>query len=478
MQNARQFFFGTVWVLLHLTGFAYAAADPPPNIVFMLSDDQAWNGLSVRMHREVEGSFNPAYDTPHTQRLAKRGMRFSAAYAPAPVCAPTRISLMTGQSPAALHWTKAGPSLRPSANPKLTTPRNVRSISSDQTTFAELLQDAGYTTAHFGKWHLDGGGPERHGFDVSDGNLGNEASEKFTDPNPVDLFGMAERAEAFMRNARDDDQPFYVQLSWHALHSPGNALQSSIKKYEDAGIGNERRVQKAAITHDLDTAVGRVMDAVDRLGLGENTYIIFMSDNGGTGGNDTQKRRRRASSDTPTLTGGKGSLYEGGLRVPLIVAGPGIAPGSWCDTRVVGYDLYPTFLDWAGVSNLTPTGDDAPEGGSLVDLLTGRTDEVDRPRDEIVFHFPHYQTSAGPHSTIYLGQHKLIRFDDADKIALFDIDADPLEQNDLANDERRLARQLERRLDAYLDDVNAQRVEPNPDYDPDQPTQIKRDRRR
>ncbi|MEO1235784.1 MAG: sulfatase-like hydrolase/transferase, partial [Planctomycetota bacterium] len=356
----------------------------------------------------------------------------------------------------------------------------VRPISSSATTVAELLQDAGYATAHFGKWHLDGGGPEHHGFDVSDGNLGNEASSKFTDPNPVDLFGMAERAEAFMREARDADRPFYVQLSWLALHSPANALKSSIQKYENAGLGNARQVNRAALTHDLDTAVGRVVDAVNRLGISDNTYIVFMSDNGANGDRRDANRRRSTRTDTrtPRLSGGKGSLWEGGIRVPLVVRGPGIEANSWSHTRVVGYDLYPTFLDWAGIADRQPTGDQTPEGGSLVGLLTGEADAVVRPRDELVFHFPHYQTADGPHSAIYLDRYKLIRFNETGRTALFDIDTDPFEQNNLADSKRSVVRKLERRLDAYLDDVDAQRVRPNPDYDPDQPTTAISNRRR
>lgn len=482
MTNARQFYCGLAFGLIGLLIATFAAAqESPPNIVFMLSDDQAWAGLSVPMHPDHEGSFNPKYHTPNTQRLADQGIRFSAAYSPGPVCAPTRISLMTGQNPATLHWTKAGPSLRASANPKLLPPQNVRSIRDEQTTIGELLQQAGYTTAHYGKWHLDGDGPENHGFDDSDGNIANEASAKYKDPNPVDLFGMAERAEAFMKQARDDGKPFFIQLSWLALHSPENALKSSIAKYENAGLGRDRAVQMAALTHDMDTAVGRVMDAVDRLGLGDNTYVIFMSDNGAVGGNSNRGNRRQPTAstpDTPALTGSKGSLWEGGIRVPLIVRGPGIEANSWSHTRVVGYDLFPTFLEWAGRSELAKTTADPIEGGSLAPLMIGKEAEVDRPRDEMVFHFPHYQTDDGPHSAIYSGQYKLIRFDETGRTALFNIDADPYEQHDLADDKRSVVRKLERKLDDYLDDVDAQRVEPNPNYDPDKPTESTRRPRR
>ncbi|MEO0515308.1 MAG: sulfatase [Planctomycetota bacterium] len=479
MIHARQFYWLAAYALLGCFAPLIAVSQhAPPNIVFMLSDDQAWNGLSVPMHPDLDGSFNAQYHTPHAQCLADQGIRFSAAYAPAPVCAPTRISLMTGRNPAALHWTKAGPSLRASANPKLLPPQNIRTIADDLTTIGELLQQAGYTTAHYGKWHLDGGGPGNHGFDDSDGNLGNEASSQYRDPNPVDLFGMAERAESFMKQARDKGQPFFIQLSWLALHSPDNALKSSIAKYENAGLGRERAVQTAALTHDLDTAVGRVMDAVDRLGLGDNTYVVFMSDNGGMGGRPSGHRRRQADDIPPTITGGKGSLWEGGIRVPLIVRGPGIEPGSWSHTRVVGYDLFPTFLEWAGRPDLADTTSDPIEGGSLAALMIGKASKVDRPRDELVFHFPHYQTDDGPHSAIYLDRYKLIRFDLSEKTALFDIDADPLEQHDLADRKRSVVRKLERHLDDYLDDVEAQRVSPNPQYDPSQPTSSGQRKRR
>ncbi|MEM9019628.1 MAG: sulfatase-like hydrolase/transferase, partial [Planctomycetota bacterium] len=376
---------------------------------------------------------------------------------PAPVCSPTRISLQTGISPAALRWTKAGPSVRSSANAPMLVPTSDRAIDAQLVTIGELLQDAGYTTAHLGKWHLQGGGPARHGYDVSDGNLGNEASGRFAAPNPVDLFGMAERAEAFMAKAKRDGKPFYLQLSWLALHSPDNALPETVAKYRERGLRRERQAQRAALTENMDTAVGRVLDAIDRLGLAENTYVVFMSDNGGHGRDG--------------LRDGKGSLFEGGVRVPMIVRGPGIAPGSWCHQRVVGYDLYPTFADWAG-AELPQATAARIEGGSWVDQLSGQDKPVQRRRDAMVFHFPHYQTSAGPHSTIYLGPHKLIRFYETGELALFNLENDLREQHDLAASSPRLVRELEQELDLYLAAVEADLPRVNPDYDPDKPSQI------
>ena len=253
-----------------------------PNIVFMLADDQGWNGLSVAMHPDVPGSKGDIFHTPNLERLASQGMRFSAGYAPASVCSPTRISLMTGKSPAALHWTKAAP---PEAGHKLLEPRNVKSISADETTIAELLEQAGYTTAHYGKWHISGGGPEKHGFDESDGDTGNENAFKFVDPNPVDIFGMAERTEAFMAKAKQAKKPFFIQLSWNALLAAENANKATMAKYEKAlsGESDFRRIKTAAITEDLDAGVGRVMASIDKLGLSDNTFVIYMSDNGSGG---------------------------------------------------------------------------------------------------------------------------------------------------------------------------------------------------
>jgi arylsulfatase A len=222
-----------VTVLLS-AAFANAAEPKQPNIILMLADDQGWNGTSVAMHPDVAGSKSEVFRTPHLEKLAAQGMRFSAAYAPAPVCSPTRISLQTGRSPAALHWTKAAP---PQAGQKLTEPTNVKAIGDKETTVAELLRTAGYATAHYGKWHIAGGGPAKHGYDDSDGDTGNEEAFKYTDPNPVNIFGMVKSASAFMEKSKKAGKPFYVQMSWNALHAAGNANQSTLAKYEKLNLG-------------------------------------------------------------------------------------------------------------------------------------------------------------------------------------------------------------------------------------------------
>jgi arylsulfatase A-like enzyme len=423
----------------------------------MLADDQGWNGLSVEMAPDVPGSRGEIFQTPNLERLALQGMRFSNAYAPASVCSPTRISIQTGKSPAQLHWTKAAP---PEEGHRLLEPRLIKNISDSETTVGELLRQAGYATAHYGKWHIGGGGPGKHGYDEHDGDTGNDEAFRFTDPNPVDLFGMAARAEAFMEKNVGSGKPFFIQLSWNALHAPGNALHATMAKYEKlAGGGNDRgkRAATAAITEDLDKGVGRVMAAIDRLGLAKNTYVLSMSDNGAGGGG------KRAA-----LNGGKGSGWEGGIRVPLIIRGPGIAANSWCHVPVVGYDLLPTCCAWAGVSAAAiPQG---VEGGSFAAILAQRgRGEVERPREELVFHFPHYQSDAGPHSAIRLGALKLLLFYEDDRVMLFDLAKDLGERDDLAQRMPAESQRLRERLDGYLAAVDAQLPLPNPAFDPAQP---------
>jgi len=442
-------------VTLLATTATAADRDPRPNIVFMLADDQGWNGLSVAMHPEIAASRGELFQTPNLEKLAAAGMRFSNAYAPAPVCSPTRISLQTGKSPARLHWTKAAP---PEAGHPLLEPQLVKQISDDQTTIGELLRKAGYATAHYGKWHIAGGGPGRHGYDEHDGDTGNEQAYQFTDPNPVDIFGMAERAEGFMAKHAQAGKPFFIQLSWNALHAAENARKATLAKYERlTGGAGDKRTMTAAITEDLDAGVGRVLDAIDQLGLAGTTYVISMSDNGSGGGG------RRGG-----LSGGKGSVWEGGIRVPFIVRGPGVAANSWCHVPIVGYDLLPTFSEWARVPP-SALPDDL-EGGSIAPLLAheGRG-EVQRPREELVFHFPHYQTGNTPHSAIRVGDLKLLKFYEDDSVKLFDLAQDAGERTDLAARRPAEAAQLRERLEKRLADVHAQLPTVNPNYDANAP---------
>jgi arylsulfatase A-like enzyme len=420
----------------------------------MLSDDQGWNGLSVAMHPDVAGSKGEIFHTPNLEKLAAQGMRFSSAYAPAPVCSPTRISIQTGKSPAQLHWTKAAPAVN---GRKLIEPRLIKDLNQNEVTIGELLKKAGYATAHYGKWHIAGGGPGAHGYDEHDGDTGNENAFKFTDHNPVDIFGMAERAAKFMEKSQRVGKPFYIQLSWNALHAAELANKATLAKYEKLATNNSKQAATAAITEDLDSGVGKVLEAVDQLGLSENTYIIYMSDNGSGGGG------RRGG-----LSGGKGSVWEGGIRVPLIVRGPKVTANSWCHAPVVGYDFLPTLCALAGVPSKELPRD--IEGGDITSLLHHSGEGVvKRQREELVFHFPHYQSDDGPHSAIRLGNLKLIHFYEDNRVALFDLAKDIGEREDLAQQMPKDVQELKGRLDQYLAAINAQLPTSNPSFDPSQP---------
>ena len=434
-----------------------------PNIIVILSDDQDWNGLSVQMHPDMPNSKSDFYRTPHLEKFAAESMRFSSGYAPAPVCSPTRISLQTGRTPAALRWTKAAPA---EEGHKMIEGESRKSIRADETTIAEVLKGAGYATAHYGKWHLGGGGPSQHGYDESDGDTGNRDADRFVDPNPVDIFGMTERAAAFMEKQSKAGRPFFLQMSYHALHVPENALKVTSEFYDKQPPGKMHRdPARAAITTDLDTGVGKLLDHIERLGLTERTYVVYMGDNGGGGGG--------GGRDSRPLRAGKGGVWEGGIRVPFIVRGPGIKADSWCHEPVVGYDLFPTFCRLAGVQEKLPSDLD---GSDISHLFTGATTPVKRPRGELVFHFPHYQGDT-PHSAIRHGDYKLLQFYETGERMLFNLKTDLAERNDIAKTNPEITADLGNRLKSYLAAVGAAMPKPNPEYKPgDEPVRKKGDK--
>jgi arylsulfatase A-like enzyme len=297
---------------------------------------------------------------------------------------------------------------------------------------------------------------------VSDGDTGNRDADQHIDPNPVDIFGMNERAEAFMKQQAGTRKPFFMQMSYYALHLPENALKATRAFYEKQPSGRMHSdVDRAAITTDLDTGVGRLLEAVEKLGLSQNTYIIYMSDNGGGGGGGGGKGGGGREKVRP-LTAGKGGVWEGGIRVPLIIRGPGIAANSWCHQRVVGYDFLPTLCKLAGVKATLPTDLD---GGDFSSLLRGSKEPVKRSREPLIFHFPHYQGDT-PHSAILSGNIKLIHFYETSENLLFDLNADLAERNDIAAKQPEVATRLAGQLADYLKEVGAEMPKTNPNFDP------------
>ena len=400
-----------------------------PNILLILADDQGWNHLSVPMHDGISGSGSDYFRTPNIERIADRGMRFSSAYAAAPMCGPSRIALHYGKSAAQVVYADAADEVRTASM-----------------TIGEMMQSTGYATAHFGKWSP--GAPEAglQFYDQSDGAAGNGDGNVDDPGNPKDIFGITQRTIAFMEASVDAGTPFYMQLSHFAPHVGFQALEETIEKWGEIEPGElHADPVYAAMTEDLDTGIGMVLDKLHDLGIDENTYVIYTSDHGQT---------VNRSTNLP-LAHGKGTLWEGGMRVPFIVSGPGIAPGTISDSRVVSLDLFPTFAELAGASESMP---DDLEGGSLVPELHDREEgEVQRAREELVFHFaqPSGQPESRASSSIYLGDYKLLKFYDTGDLQLFDIAQDLREQQDLAARMPERVEELHRRLTSYLDAVNA-----------------------
>lgn len=433
----------------------------PPSFVFILADDLGWTGLSCRASDTVSASRSDFYQTPRIAELARQGVRFSSAYSPSSMCTPSRASLLTGKGPALLRMTTPGPAKGQPQDRKLIPPRHVDALPAAETTVGEVLRRQGYATAHFGKWHLRGGGPGRHGFDQHDGDTENGGAGLSEAPNPKDVFGITKRALRFMCDQVAAGKPFYVQLSHYAVHGPAEALDSTKAACAERSPGTRHQdVEYAAMTRDLDTGVGMVLDGIDELKIAENTYVIFMSDNGAAA-------PPRHSRENQPLSGGKASFWEGGIRVPLIVRGPGTPPNSFCYQNVIGYDLFPTFCELAGVPS---TPHSSIEGTSLVPLLLDRVSNSDFRRDQqkLVFHFPHYAKGPKqtPQSAILADNLKLIRFLETGETRLFDLSRDLGEKHDLTAQMPEESAALARDLDAYLTKVDAQMPSPNPHYDP------------
>ena len=421
--------------LLAAAPFAPGQDSSDPNIILILADDQGWNHLSVPMDDTLPGSGSDYFQTPNIERIAAAGMRFPNAYAAAPMCGPSRIALHYGKGTAQVVYSEAADDVR-----------------AESITIGELLKSAGYATAHFGKWSPGAPESELQYYDASDGAAGNGDGNVDDPANPKDIFGISERAVAFMEASVDDGQPFYMQLSHYAPHVGFQALQETAEKWERIEPG-ELHIDPvyAAMTEDLDTGIGRVLDKLQDLGVDDNTYVIYTSDHGQTINRSTNQ----------PLKLGKGTLWEGGMRVPFIVSGPGIAAGTISDARVVSLDFFPTFAELAGAGDALP---DDLEGGSLVPVLHGGGDgEVTRAREELVFHFaqPSGQPESRPSSSIYLENYKLLKFYDTGDLQLFDIAQDLREQEDLAGRMPERVEDLHQRLTNYQDAVNATIPDPS-----------------
>ena len=449
-----------------LSGTAWSETQRLPNIVFILIDDLGWNELGCYE--------NPFYATPHIDALARQGMRFTNAYAAAPICSPTRASLMTGKYPARLHLTDYIPG-NPYPYNKLQTPRMTMGLPLAEVTLAELLQRAGYVSGHFGKWHLN------KDKNYAPGRPGDPGSQGFADVLTTKKPEFSEDAKAgadpqydahHVREITDrslafieanQSRPFFCYISHNTVHRPvmeyaPRVIRYAIKPEMCNKMGNNPVI--GAMLETLDRSVQRVLDKLDQLRLTENTIVIFYSDNGGYFGRPGRK----------PLYGAKADVYEGGVRVPLIVRWPGVAqPGAVSEELVSSIDFFPTFAEIARLKIDDPTVD----GISLLPVLrqTGKL-----ARDTLYWHYPHYHHHGiAPAGSVREGHYKLIEWyeesilqgPDADgALQLFDLEADIGERRNLVREMPERTKRMYEKLIAWRKSVQAQEMVPNPNYDP------------
>lgn len=409
------------------------------------------------------------YKTPNLDKLAAQGMRFTQAYSACTVCSPSRAALLTGKYPARLHLTDwiAGHQY-PWA--KLKPPEWRKYLPAEERTLAEALKPLGYATASIGKWHLTTPAgdaefmPDKQGFDVNRAGTfrGSPPSyfspykiETLRDGPPGEYLTDREQEEAsnFIRENRN--KPFFLYLPHYAVHTPLQAPADTIARYK--AVADEKAPQRnpvyAAMIEHLDNNIGKFMRTLDETGLASRTVVVVTGDNGG---------HLPATNTNLGMRAGKGSAYEGGVRVPLIVRWPGVVKaGTICDTPVVGYDLYPTVLELA---HTKPAAGQVIDGRSIVPLLRGG-----RMQDRALFwHYPHYHPGgATPYSAVREGDWKLIRFYETGTNELYNLRKDPEEKMDLAKVEPKIASRLGTKLDALLKDTAAQFAVNNPGFDPE-----------
>ncbi len=438
----------------------HAAAQSPtwspgaerPNVILILADDLGWADVGC-----YGNTFN---ETPAIDRLAAEGVRFAQFYA-GPVCSPTRANLQSGRDQARYGITQHIPGhKRPWA--RLSDPPVPSQLPLEVVTVAERLAQAGYATGYFGKWHLggEGHGPADQGWQVAEGARGHARPGT----NERTAAYLTEKAVAFIEAHRET--PFLLQVSHRAVHIPLTTTPELLAKYGKKAPmpGYPSRPEYAGLLEELDQSVGRITEAVDRLGLGERTLIIFVSDNGGL---EHEQGGRIVTSNKP-LRAEKGTLYEGGVRVPAVARWTGRVPaGRVCETPAITTDFHATAAALAGVE--APAG--ALDGISLVPVLLEPAASL--PRDRLFWHLPHYHHST-PASAMRQGPWKLIEFFEDGRLELYKLDEDIGETKNLAGAEPQRARSMHEALKDWRRSVGALMPTPNPDYDPARATKLAR----
>lgn len=465
-----------------------------PNIVLLFIDDWAWNGTPVPMADTMANSRMPILQMPNVEKLAREGMKFPYAYA-SPQCSPSRVCVQTGQSSARSGFTvymndRGQEYYDETGYPGYPVIPCVsdRTIDSDTQTIPEALRSFGYVSAHIGKWHMRGD-PGDEGYTLHDGNTDNnpgntlrsldgEGQEKpkrlpaeLTDPKR--MFSVTEKAIGFMKEQVQAGKPFYLQISHYAMHAGAECLPATRDKYarhpqvmayyekhkKDAAtvsIGEDPAVW-LGMAEDLDGRIGAVLDSLEELGIQDHTYVVLLADNG---------YRHEEVMLEPGMTqphhGGKWWVWQGGIRVPMIVKGPGVMASSEFSGNVVNYDLLPTFFEWAGGD---PRQLDKIDGVSLAPYLAGRQPEDSFLQRYLYFHYPHYRTSV-PHSAVVSGNLKLLHFyERPDLPMLFELTKDQGEVYNIAKSKPQEYEQLSNAMWTYFESVGARIPKANPAYD-------------
>lgn len=452
--------------LLLAAAFATCALgqDRPPNVIFMLIDDMGWKDLGCYGSKY--------YETPNIDQLAKDGMRFTQAYSACTVCSPTRAAVMTGKTPARLHITDwiAGHK-RPHARLKI--PDWTLELPLAEETIAERLKESGYATASIGKWHLgdENFTPDKQGFDVNIGGSHVGAPPSYFSPyglanlpdGPKGEFltdRLTHEAVGFIE--KNKEKPFYIYLPHYAVHTPIMGKPEVVAKYQaKKADGGHSNPVYAALVQSVDDSVGRLRETLKKLDLDGNTIFVFTSDNGGLSGTVGPQGWKRGPTDNSPARLGKGSAYEGGVHIPLIVAWPGTIPaGSTCDTPVISYDHVPTLLEATG----TPLKEgQVVDGESLMPLLT---EKGQLKREAIYWHYPHYHPGgATPYSAIREGDWKLIEFYEDSRVELYNLRLDPGETQDCSEVDTDVRERLRSALHAWRKASGAQEPVLNEAFD-------------
>ena len=457
-----------------------------PNFIFVLVDDLGWRDLGCY------GS--EFYETPNLDRLASEGMRFTDAYAACPVCSPTRASIMTGKYPASVGVTNF---IGGHAQGRLIDAPYVDHLPLEEKSIAQALREGGYQTWHVGKWHLGNRPyyPDKHGFDVNVGGCSwGMVKQGYFSPWGCETLEDGPQGEYLTDRLTDesirlvegsDGRPFFLNLAYYAVHIPIQAKAEYAERFREKAVRmgldrveafeegelfpcehkRDQHVQRrvvqsdpmyAAMVQSVDENVGRLLSAVEAVGQGENTVVVFTSDNGGLATAEGSPTSNRPLSE------GKGWMYEGGTREPLLVKWPGVTrPGSNCSVPVTSPDFYPTMLELAG---LDPQPEQHCDGVSIAPLLRG---EEKLDREAIYWHYPHYGNQGGtPGCSIRCGDYKLIEFFEDGRLELYHLRDDIGETHDLAAERPDLAKELHGRLVAWREGVGGKLPERNPDHVP------------